>query len=89
MQNEVGCRRNNCDFHVTHASGDVTKTAHKETGFKCKKIYPKDGYLIKHVIKNTELCFCLNCDASIQDKSNVLNNDWTLFDKIGDLRRDI
>ena len=90
MQNEVGCRRNNCDFlHITHANGDVLKTAPKETRFKCKKIYPKDDYVIKHMIKNTELWFCLNCDAWIQDKSNVLTNDWTLFDKIGDLRRDI
>ena len=76
-------------MHVTHAGGDRVKTDHKENVFKCercKNMYPEENYVVKHEIRNIEFWFCLNCDAWIQDKSNVFNNEWTLLDKNGDLR---
>ena len=49
----------------------------------------KENYVVKHEIENMQLWFCLNCDEWIQDKTQVLKKDWTLFDQIGDLRRDV
>ena len=39
--------------------------------------------------KNREFHFCLNCDDFIEDKYQVLNINWTLFDEQGNLRQDI
>ena len=90
---EVGCKRQNCDFlHVTPAGDDERATTHKVAGYPCggcKRIFPQANYVVKHTIKNTEVIFCLNCDAWIQDKEQVLKENWTLFDNNGDLRRNI
>ena len=89
----VGCRRKNCDFlDVTLAGDDGKKSAHKQSCYECKgceSIYPAENYVVKHVIKNMQLWFCLNCDEWIQDKEKVLGKDWTLFDQNGDLRKDV
>ena len=69
-----------------------TTTAHKEIGIKCegcKSIFESENYVVKHLIRNMELAFCLNCDDWIHNKEAVLESDWTLFDANGDLRRDV
>ena len=59
------------------------ETAHKQATYKCEGCdgrYPTEDYVVNHDVGNKKLWFCLNCDEWIQDKTNVLNKDWTLFD---------
>ena len=53
------------------------------------RMHPAEKYVVKHEIENMQLWVCLNCDEWIQDKTKVLNKDWTLFDQNGDLRKDM
>ena len=91
----VGCNRGeNCEFlHVTRACDDGDESnAHKEIAYKCescRSIFKSEDYVLKHIIQNKEVFFCLNCDDWVQNKELVLKGDWTLFDKNGDLRRDV
>ena len=52
-------------------------------------MFESENYVIKHIIQNKEVFFCLNCDDWVQNKELVLKGDWTLFDENGDLRRDV
>ena len=95
FRESVGCiRGENCEFlHGTSACDDGDEiNAHRETAYKfesCRSIFESENYVIKHIIQNKEVFFCLNCDDWVKNKELVLKGDWTLFDENGDLRRDV
>jgi hypothetical protein len=75
FKKEVGCKRNNCEFlHVTYARDEGITTAHKEKGIKCegyKSTFKSENYVVKHLIRNMELAFFLNCEDWIHNKEAV------------------
>lgn len=86
LEKEQGCRRSNCDYlHVTLAS----EHGYKYSCAGCKDIWTDVTSVKRHVIENTEVCFCLNCDEWIQYKDKVFDQGWTLLDEEGFLRQGI
>ena len=53
----------------------------------CKTFWPQRKCVVDHLIQNTEVYFCLNCEDWIKDKTNVVKNDW--LDQSGRLRTDV
>ena len=51
---------------------------------RCKRNHVK-----RHLVKNMEVFFCLNCDDWIKEKDVVFTEGWTLFDESGFLRHDV
>ena len=89
-----GCRRNeNCDFwHGTLAQEDQIinhiQEIEKEENYdcvSCKHTWKEHQFVVKHMVNNTEVYFCLNCDDWVRDKSKVLDPGWSLFDLDGNL----
>ena len=93
-QGQSGCKREDCDYlhiDVTLACDDVnTNNAHKVYPCSgCQNYYEDQTCVVKHVVKNTQIFLCLNCDDWIQEKDKILNPGWTMFDLNGYLRRDV
>ena len=93
-----GCKRGeDCEYlHVTLANGDGDLGAHENylvngeyNCVGCKSIFTDEQCVVKHVIRNMETYFCLNCDDWIKEKTKVFDQGWTLLDPYGYLRRDI
>ena len=85
---ETGCRRKDtCEFsHDTRVCGDGKSLAiesFKCVGCKCE--YKEERFVVKHLIKDTEIFFCLNCEDWVKEKQNVLEPGWSLFDEDGNL----
>ena len=82
-----------CDFlHVTLVQNDEIVNQLAETKFKCAGCgdhWTNMRCVLEHIIKNLKLYFCLNCDDWIVNKSKVLDEDWTLLDNMGNLRKDL
>ena len=82
-----GCKREQCSYmHVTLASGE-DRNAYK--CISCNNIWEDRTCVVRHLIKNTEVYFCLNCDDWVQQKDSVLELGWSLLDTNGCLRRDV
>ena len=96
-KNKAGCRRgSDCDFlHVTLAQHDGKVTVEskvEETEFKCascKDAWTDKNCVVEHKLNNHVMYLCLNCDDWIQDKTKVLDQNFTLLDERGNLRRDL
>ena len=92
LKSRNGCRRNtDCDYlHVTLAEADVK--LREDTVYQCKgceSSWVNSLHVKEHNIQNMKIFFCLNCDEWIRDKSLVLQEGWTLYDKDGNLRQDV
>ena len=57
--------------------------------FGCKNIYDKKEHIVKHKYSEHEYYFCLNCDYWVKDKSKVMDENWSLYDRYGNLRTDV
>ena len=91
-QGRTGCKRQGCDYlHVTLARGDGQQVrAHKTYPCAgCKNYFEDVTCVVQHTVKNTDFFLCLNCEDWIQDKEMIINPGWCLFDRNGDLRRDV
>ena len=53
----------------------------------CDYEWNESNCVVKHVLKNKEVYFCLNCDDWVKDKSRVLDKGWSLFDMAGNLNQ--
>ena len=93
--NLAASKKNSCDFlHETPAKDDQTQISEKEEmeSFRCvgcKCNWMNKSCVVKHVISNHIVYFCLNCEDWVKDKSKVLDNYWTMFDGSGNLRYDV
>ena len=89
-----GCKRNEeCDYlHVRNVNVEV-KEPHDEVGEYecegCNSSWNDERYIVKHVIRNMNIVFCLNCNDWIKDKEAVLHQGWTLLDEAGFLRNNV
>ena len=45
--------------------------------------------VIKYVISDHEVYFCLNCEDWVKDITKVLDDNWTMFDERGNLKYDV
>ena len=93
-QGQSGCRRENCDYlhsDVTLAcdDGEPNKAHNSFPCSGCRNCYEDRTCVVQHIVKNTQIFLCLNCDGWIQEKDNILNPGWTMFDQNGYLRRDV
>ena len=59
----------------------------KYTCISCDHTWKESKFVVKHVIQNMEVFFCLNCDDWVQEKSRVLDKGWSLFDMAGNLNQ--
>ena len=92
-----GCKRKTeCDFlHEDLAKTDVKDDIEdKQDAMKfecvgCKDYWTQKNCVVEHEIKNHVVYFCLNCDEWIRDKTKVLDENWSLKDEWGNLRRDV
>lgn len=87
-----GCKIQDCDYlHVTLVSDDrKTNNAHEDLScFSCKNNYNDRTCVVEHVVEHMRVYLCLNCDGWIQEKQNIMNPGWSLYDNFGQLRRDI
>ena len=87
-----GMYKKNCDYlHVTLVSDDdQAKDAHKNFPcLGCHNCFDDRSCVVQHIVKNTRIFLCLNCDGWIRKKEEIMNPGWSLFDQFGDLRRDI
>ena len=55
----------------------------------CKCDWSNKSCVVKHVIGDHIVYFCLNCEDWVKDKSKVLDRNWTMFDERGNLRYDV
>ena len=55
----------------------------------CKYTWESKECVVKHVLEDMEVYFCLNCEDWVQYKQNVFKEGWSLFDKEVFLRTDI
>ena len=55
----------------------------------CKHIWEEKNCVKEHIIQNTKVFFCLNCDDWVKEKGAVFGLGWSLFDQAGYLRVDI
>ena len=87
------CERNiNCDFlHVTMANGDdgYQISTPKFKCASCKNVWEERSCIVTHIIQGHETFFCLNCEDWVKFKTNVFDQNWTLYDEAGNLKRDI
>ena len=95
-KSKSGCIiKTSCDFlHETLAKEDQNMIAEKEEpeNFKCvgcKCDWSNKSCVVKHVIGDHIVYFCLNCEDWVKDKSKVLDRNWTMFDERGNLRYDV
>ena len=92
FQGQSGCKRQNCDyFHVTLACDDGHQNQARNNFHcsGCKNNFEERSYVVDHIVKSHPIFLCLNCDSWIQRKENILDGGWSLYDKYGDLRRDV
>ena len=91
-QGTEGGTRESCDYlHVTLVCDDEqAKDAHKNFPcFGCKNSFDDKSCVVQHIVKNTRIFLCLNCDGWIQKRDEIFDSGWSLYDKFGDLRRDV
>ena len=82
----------NCDFlHVTMANGDdgYQISTPKFKCASCKNVWEERSCIVTHIIQGHETFFCLNCEDWVKFKTNVFDQNWTLYDEAGNLKRDI
>ena len=92
LRGNSGCRRQNCEYlHVTLARDDGRQMeAHKYFPCAgCKNCFEDMSCVVQHMIDNTALFLCLNCDDWIQYKERILTPGWSLLDQNGFLKRNI
>ena len=49
----------------------------------CQDVWEDRNCVVKHMIKQKAVFFCLNCNDWIKDKSKVFDQGWTLMDQEG------
>ena len=70
-----GCRGRNCDYlHVTSVHDDDKKNeAHKNFPcYGCKNCYDDRTCVVQHVVQNTTIFLCINCDSWITRKDKIM-----------------
>ena len=83
-----GCKREQeCEYLHSENKKCVEKKQFKCES--CKYIWQDRNCVVEHAIKNIKVFFCLNCEDWVNNKENVLNEGWTLFDEEGFLRTDV
>ena len=93
-KNKTGCRReSDCDFlHVTLAQHDGKASVEskvEDTEFKCvscKDWWTNKNCVMEHNLNNHVVFLC---DNWIGDKRKVFDQNWTLLDERGNLKRDL
>ena len=84
LESNGGCRRkDDCDY--SHKIKPAQKEVERFDCVSCKHTWSEEKFVVKHIVKNMEVFFCLNCEDWVQYKSNVLDHGWTLFDQDGNL----
>jgi hypothetical protein len=67
----------------------LMQTKHVGDTFKfvsCKTEWTESNCVAEHILEDTKLHFCLNCDNWVRHKKNrVLDQRWSLFDQDGNL----
>ena len=93
-QGATGCRRNeSCKYsHDSLVCGEqkIIETEKKIKEFKCVSCsytWKESNCVVKHLINNMEVYFCLNCDDWVKYKSKVFDQGWSLFDGEGNLNQ--
>ena len=88
---EVGCNRQvECEYlHVTMVDDDDEVNSHKYKFVSCKNTRQNRSCIVEHIIQNTKMFFCLNCDEWVKKKTQVLDEGWTLLDEAGNLKYDL
>ena len=90
MESREGCKLgSHCDY--SHAT-IVEKHSQELQNYKCiscKDTWEDRSCVVEYNIKSLKTYFCLNCDEWVRNKSHLFNEDWTLLDDAGFLRRDI
>ena len=94
LKQSGGCKRQNCAYlHCDKTNKESernnVKVAQTYKCESCKYTWKSKDCVVKHVIENMEIYFCLNCEDWVQHKQNVLKEGWSLFDGAGFLRTDI
>jgi hypothetical protein len=92
LQEQGGCKRQKCDyFHVILDCGEGQRNeAHNNFHCSgCKNNFAERSYVVDHIVHIHSVFLCLNCDSWIQQKENILNWGWSLYNNNRDLRRDV
>ena len=96
-KNRSGCARKlDCDFlHVTLVHDDgktIAQNKVNEEEYKCascKDCWTDKRCVVEHTQNNHVMYFCLNCNDWVRNKSAVLDPNWTLLDRSGNLRSNL
>ena len=80
-------RKDDCDYcqNIKPARKDVERF----NCVSCKHTWSEEKFVVKHIVKNMDVYFCLNCEDWVQNKSNVLDYGWSLFDQDGNLNYNV
>ena len=84
--------RADCNYlHVTLACDDEQENkAHKYYPCAgCKNVYDDKTCVVENRLNNEVFLLCLNCEDWIVRKDMVMDPGWSLYDRNGDLRRDV
>ena len=93
-KSDRGCRRGSECLYLHETNGNKTdKDKSSEVNNYqcqgCKYIWNERNCMEEHMIQDTRVFFCLNCNDWIKDKSTVFEAGWTMFDEAGFLRTDV
>ena len=91
---ERGCRRKDeCSFShdiIIFGIGYINTEQTEIKSYRCVSCHDAwkvSHFVVKHMVRNMEVFFCLNCEDWVRDKSKVLDNgwSWSLYDMDGNL----
>ena len=90
VKEELGCRRNEeSNFsHDPRICSEIVKKESENNHFQCvscKHEWRESQHVVKHMVENTEVYFCLNYNDWVKKKNRVLDQGWSLFDLYGNL----
>ena len=92
FSSKSGCKRGeSCNFshdtlaHGEHIAEKVKNEMQNFTCVSCRCAWKDRHCVVRHVVKHNEVFFCLNCEDWVKEKSRVLDNGWSLYDKDGNL----
>ena len=67
------------------ADKNTQKGQDEEKCVGCTNVWTDKDSLVAHWINKIKTSFCINCYEWVKDKTKVLEPDWSLFDKWGNL----
>ena len=88
FRGSTGCRRKE-ECHFSHDKIICSREKNdKIKSYKCVSCdyeWNESHCVVKHVVQNKEVYFCLNCEDWVKEKSRVLDKGWSLFDTAGNI----